>query len=198
MRNYQKIRLALFGAATAVIMALIFIFSSQSGAGSKNFSKSLTEKLESLGFNIFSTEIKIDNKETDTKEAEAPAPAGENKAPEKEEDANDENSGFTLTGRKWGHFYLFAALGAAMCLWSLELLCQQRHRKFQAAVLSLSVCLAWACCDEFHQLFVRGRTGTPKDVLYDGAGFGLSIAAVLVIYSIFCTAERSIHRREKN
>jgi VanZ family protein len=42
---------------------------------------------------------------------------------------------------------------------------------------SFLVALAYAVSDEFHQHFVRGRAGTPRDVAVDAAGalFGLAV-----------------------
>jgi VanZ family protein len=38
--------------------------------------------------------------------------------------------------------------------------------------------LAYACTDEIHQHFVRGRTGSPVDLLFDAAGVVAGIALV--------------------
>ena len=42
--------------------------------------------------------------------------------------------------------------------------------------LALLVALAYAASDELHQHFVRGRTGTPRDVAIDAAGAVLGLA----------------------
>jgi VanZ family protein len=42
--------------------------------------------------------------------------------------------------------------------------------------LAFLVALAYAASDEFHQHFVRGRTGTPRDVAVDAAGALIGLA----------------------
>ncbi|MBM3208818.1 VanZ family protein [Candidatus Shapirobacteria bacterium] len=41
---------------------------------------------------------------------------------------------------------------------------------FRAAFLSFVSTILYALSDEFHQTFVAGRTGLPRDVLIDGVG----------------------------
>ena len=43
--------------------------------------------------------------------------------------------------------------------------------------LAFLFALAYAVSDEFHQHFVRGRTGTPRDVAVDAAGALIGLAA---------------------
>jgi len=40
---------------------------------------------------------------------------------------------------------------------------------------SLALAILYACTDEFHQTFVAGRHGTPRDVLFDSAGAWLAL-----------------------
>jgi VanZ family protein len=47
------------------------------------------------------------------------------------------------------------------------------HRHLAAAV---SITLAYAATDEFHQRFVSGRHGTPVDVAVDAVGVAIAIA----------------------
>lgn len=46
-----------------------------------------------------------------------------------------------------------------------------------AIALAVGIALVYSASDEFHQTFVRGRHGTPVDVLIDS--IGMTIAAVL-------------------
>jgi VanZ family protein len=46
-----------------------------------------------------------------------------------------------------------------------------------AIALAIALALAFSASDEFHQTFVRGRHGTPVDVLIDS--IGMTIAAVI-------------------
>ncbi len=47
------------------------------------------------------------------------------------------------------------------------------------ATISILICIIFATMDEFHQLFVDGRTGRFVDVIIDSIGFGVGI----LIYS---------------
>ena len=55
------------------------------------------------------------------------------------------------------------------------------------ALISLIFCFIYACTDEFHQIFVSGRSPQMFDVMIDtsGALFGIMIA--LIIYCIIFT-----------
>lgn len=52
--------------------------------------------------------------------------------------------------------------------------------KYQYKLLiSLIISILYACCDEFHQLFIPGRSGQFKDVIIDTIGI---IIMLLIIY----------------
>lgn len=76
--------------------------------------------------------------------------------------------------RKSAHFGIYACLGGV-------LLCFFRtFSQGKPSRRALLCAAAYACMDEFHQLFVPDRVGTLKDVLLDslGAAFGIGIAMV--------------------
>jgi VanZ family protein len=73
--------------------------------------------------------------------------------------------------RKLGHVTGYALLTAA-CWWAL---CEIVRRPL---IWAVCISLAYACTDEFHQTFVRGREGTPRDVAIDA--IGMAIAVVLI------------------
>jgi VanZ family protein len=83
--------------------------------------------------------------------------------------------------RKLGHIGGYALLTA---LWAWALRGVVRRPLLWAVCVSL----AYACTDEFHQTFVRGRTGTPRDVGIDA--IGMAIAVLLI------RARRPSPRRE--
>jgi VanZ family protein len=74
--------------------------------------------------------------------------------------------------RKLGHVTEYAVLTFAWW-WTLRIV---TRRPLPWAV---GIAFAYACTDEFHQTFVRGRDGTPRDVLIDAAG--MAIAAALIV-----------------
>jgi VanZ family protein len=73
--------------------------------------------------------------------------------------------------RKLGHVTGYALLTSAWW-WAL------RHVVRRPLLWAVLISLAYACSDELHQTFVRGREGTPRDVLIDAVGMG--IAALLI------------------
>jgi VanZ family protein len=78
---------------------------------------------------------------------------------------------WVIVARKLGHVTGYALLTA---LWAWALQGMVRRPILWAVLISL----AYACTDEFHQTFVHGREGTPRDVLIDG--IGMAIAALLI------------------
>jgi VanZ family protein len=73
--------------------------------------------------------------------------------------------------RKVGHVTGYALLTA---LWAWAL----RGAVRRPILVAVCISLAYACTDEYHQTFVRGRNGTPIDVGVDA--IGMAIAAWLI------------------
>ena len=92
--------------------------------------------------------------------------------------------------RKLAHFSEFALLGAlitcaALChMWSLS-------ARVTVSVLCSGLC---AVMDEFHQLFVSGRSGQLKDVAIDFSGAVLGIICILTLRGLIV----SVYRAQKN
>lgn len=75
----------------------------------------------------------------------------------------DLNSGLGVwdtIGRKIVHFTIF---GALWWLWDRAL--NREH-----GVIAAAITVAYAVTDEYHQTFVDGRVGSPRDVAIDTAG----------------------------
>jgi len=53
------------------------------------------------------------------------------------------------------------------------------------AVISVLVCMCYAATDEFHQLFIEGRSGSVCDVLIDTIGAVLGVLAFLCVRKLF-------------
>jgi VanZ like protein len=73
-----------------------------------------------------------------------------------------------VIARKVGHVTGYALLTA---LWAWALRGVVRRPLLWAVTISL----AYACTDEFHQTFVRGREGTPRDVAIDAIGMAIVV-----------------------
>ena len=78
-------------------------------------------------------------------------------------------------GHACGYLLLSAAVMAALSQFSLPL-----KRRLWIALL---ICVFCACCDEFHQLFVDGRTGQLLDVFWDSCGtiIGLEYSCLVIL-----------------
>ena len=73
-----------------------------------------------------------------------------------------------LLVRKGAHMTEYAVL---FLLYRRALNLSGAHRP---GIIALLLCIAYAATDEFHQLFVDGRGGSPVDVLIDTAGAALA------------------------
>ena len=73
--------------------------------------------------------------------------------------------------RKLGHITGYALL-TALWAWALQGVVRR------PVLIAVSIAFAYACTDEFHQTFVHGREGTPRDVVIDS--IGIAIAALLI------------------
>ncbi len=81
--------------------------------------------------------------------------------------------------RKVAHFTIYAVLGFLFALLFKEYNYRFKHIFIRAVVFSF----LYACTDEFHQLFISGRSCELRDVAIDslGAAFGASVALILII-----------------
>jgi len=73
--------------------------------------------------------------------------------------------------RKLGHVTGYALL-TALWAWALQGVVRR------PVLIAVCIALAYACTDEFHQTFVRGRHGSPVDVGVDA--IGMAIAVILI------------------
>jgi VanZ family protein len=85
--------------------------------------------------------------------------------------AGGHHAWWVIVVRKLGHITGYAVLAAAWW-WAL------RGVVHRPLLWAIGISLAYACTDEFHQTFVRGREGTPRDVVVDA--LGMAIAAYLL------------------
>lgn len=90
--------------------------------------------------------------------------------------------------RKTAHFTEYACMGF---LWYFYL----ADRKYNI-LLSVGATAFYACTDEFHQLFVAGRSGQIKDVIIDTCGgcFGVLVAFVILCIYYCCTHQEIISK----
>ncbi len=86
--------------------------------------------------------------------------------------AGGHHAWWVIVFRKLGHVTGYALLTAGWA-WALSVVTRR------PLVWAVAISLAYACTDEFHQTFVRGREGTPRDVLIDA--IGMAIAVLLIV-----------------
>lgn len=89
--------------------------------------------------------------------------------------------------RKCAHFTEYMILG----IFAVLTLLQTKITRWKSiALASIGYCLLAASVDEMIQLFVDGRAGRIGDVLIDGAGAALGIAAVLLLHRYWYRRKR--------
>ncbi|KMK77387.1 VanZ family protein [Alkalihalobacillus pseudalcaliphilus] len=79
--------------------------------------------------------------------------------------------------RKGAHFFSYFVL--AILIYNAIL--QSGWNKRLAPVYAWSIATVYAMTDEFHQLFIPGRSGEVRDVVIDSAGSLLGVALVVSI-----------------
>jgi VanZ family protein len=183
-RNAGYTKLVVLVALLILWMVFIFAMSANSGAESQGLSDAVARALASAfwpGFNGFDA-------------------AGQSEALQV----------LSLPIRKAAHFTEYAVLGMLAFfvlrqVWSVrccrsfvrEVTCgdaspggegavvgsvsASRFPLTRAAVLSIAFSGGYAAFDEFHQLFVAGRSGQPTDVLIDTLGASFAVAAIALV-----------------
>ena len=171
----HRLLLLIFGILSIAVMAVIFLFSNQSGDESSALSESFIKQAKDTGLDAFTPKFKLGNNEEGKKDEEGPV--------------------FELNVRKWGHVYLYALLGLMTMLWSAELLRGKKLRLPAGALMAFVICMLYACTDEFHQTFIDSREGKPFDLIYDALGSGTSIILVLLLLLIFSRLIKTLRRK---
>ncbi|MDQ0359822.1 VanZ family protein [Breznakia pachnodae] len=85
--------------------------------------------------------------------------------------------------RKLAHMFIYFVLSISVMvtLFTFPL------KLFTRSLFSVLICFAYACTDEFHQLFVAGRGGAFTDVLVDTSGAILGVIFSLILYCVIYT-----------
>ncbi len=167
VRTKYIIKLSCSAAAMLAVMAVIFIFSAQSGQQSYKTSQAVGDFVQSLP-------------------SVSPSKPG----------GTDKGNFFDKVSiRDLAHFALYFALGVTAFLTAasaagrfvvkrrglLPLLC---------ACATVAVSFLYALSDEWHQTFVDGRTASMEDVLLDSIGFCTAAVICAAIYWAAAAAKR--------
>jgi len=138
----------------ATIMAIVFMFSNQPADISSETSSSVIEKIASVFIRDYN-DLTMKSKETIV-------------------------SGMQNFVRKTAHFTIYCVLGVFTISAMLTYVMRYRRRVLTAT----AICLAYAASDEFHQMFISGRSCQFSDVCLDFCGSILGIAIVSLIFYI--------------
>ena len=83
--------------------------------------------------------------------------------------------------RKFAHGLVYMVLG----MLTMAALIPYSARTRKKVVIALLLCAAYAMTDEFHQLFVGGRSGEIRDVVVDICGAAAGIGFVLAAKTVY-------------
>ncbi len=88
--------------------------------------------------------------------------------------------------RKLAHFTLYAAGGILIANYINTYNIKDKNK----IIYSICIGATYACTDEFHQLFVEGRSGQLTDVLIDSLGVATGVCIFLCVITIFKKLKR--------
>lgn len=131
-------------------MALIFSFSNQKDVDSSKVSDGFIDRTVVKIYKIFNENITIEK---------------ENEIIEK----------YTYPIRKLAHYTLYFILGILSFL-----VVKDYSINKKLIIYSLLICFLYACSDEFHQLFIIGRSARVLDVMIDTFGSFCSISILYI------------------
>lgn len=107
-----------------------------------------------------------------------------------EEELNIINKSLVFPVRKSAHFIIYLIFGILF----YNLIRLYMNKTFKILIISILMCVIYACSDEIHQLFIFGRSGELRDVLIDSIG---SLLGVMIAYK-FYKRKNDCHERENN
>lgn len=133
-------------------MMIIFAFSNQKAVDSSNLSSGLIDRTVVKVYKVFYGDISKEKEEVIIEKYSYPI-------------------------RKLAHYSLYFILG----ILSFLVIVDYKNNK-ELILYSMLICFLYACTDEFHQLFIDGRSAEIKDVLIDSFGSLTSILLCNFIY----------------
>ena len=179
----MKILNIIFFTATILWMSVIFIFSSQTGDTSSDFSGGITEKIVKIIYNDFTSF-----------------------SPDKQLNIL-ESTNYII--RKGAHFTEYAILGAFTALTLFTYICKDisRYKRYtiknffiKNIVCSTIISSLYAVSDEIHQGFTEDRNPSIYDVCLDSSGSLFAILIISLIFYIFhikkCSSSNTINAKE--
>lgn len=101
-----------------------------------------------------------------------------------------EFSVFSHFVRKSAHFIAYLILG----ILSLHAIDEEKNTKFAWFIKALLICVLYAMSDEFHQLYVPGRSGEIRDVLLDSTG---SLVGIIGYFFVCYKAKKHAENKRR-
>ena len=86
---------------------------------------------------------------------------------------------------------------AAACLYGASRGFDRRYRSAKAAILALSIAIAYGAFDELHQSFVPGRDVSLVDWISDSVGALLVVSALVLVWNRFAGGSSSGQRQSE-
>ena len=139
------IRKFLLTTLTIIWMGIIFFFSNQKAIASNNISDGIIDKIVIKTYSVFKNDVSTIEKEFIKKY-------------------------FTRPIRKLGHFVVYFILGI-LVFFTLK----SYNIKLSLTYYAILICCIYASSDEFHQLFIPGRSCQISDVVLDTFSSSFSI-----------------------
>lgn len=171
IKTYLGLRKILSTALVLLWMITVFIFSSQDGKQTLNTSGAFIHAIE--------TNITDNNSQVSS---------NNNKQADKEDTNEDYKYVYSdkiqKIVRKNAHYFLYMVGGVVLSVF----FCLNFSKN--TMIYSLITGILYAITDEFHQLFVPGRTSSYKDVLIDSFGIISGIVLFLILKYIFNKRKR--------
>lgn len=86
----------------------------------------------------------------------------------------------TFIVRKGAHFCAYAVFGVLVFF----LLAEYGIKRLRQLIFSVGAAFLYACSDEFHQTFIKGRSGELRDIIIDTLGALFGVLAISLISMI--------------
>ncbi len=162
--KHQKLKIIVSWIFVAMCMLLIFYLSNQNAPESNASSKGVLSFVVNASIDVFNSELSIT---------------------ERNSIINNINS----IARNYMHGIVFLMLGVSMINAMLQSKSKFKYKfKYNISIIGISVavCFIYGIIDEFHQIFVPGRTFQISDLAMDFAGSIIGVA-IFAIVNYFVT-----------
>lgn len=96
--------------------------------------------------------------------------------------------------RKYAHFTLYMLLGMLSVMFFSAVVFKKYS--FAGVFCAVTICVLYACSDEYHQTFVAGRSGELRDVMIDTLGAVIGIFVVSTVGMTVTGIKKLINKKK--